>query len=229
MEYAQNKAVVGLRRFGKSSHVCVLTKDAPRVVYYDTLNDDYSEGIVCRDVTTFERFWRGVYRSRFRISLKPSSPLKYFPRFCELVWECGDLVMVVDEAHLYFRGEFCDEAFTKIITGGGHRGIELIAVTQKPKRVSDLLRSQTTWWDVFALREGKHRDYMADRLPGVDPMQLQTLERFQYLHYEDGADCYWRCKDDLRTGRMNQERIEYATQAPPVAVHASDGQHAPAQ
>jgi len=224
---AQVKAVVGLRRYGKSSHVRIITRQAARVVYYDTLGDDYAEGIVCREPEIFERFWRGVYQGKFRISLKPSDPIGYFPRFCDLVWECQDLTVVVDEVHL-FGGNWPCKRFTQIITGGGHRGLELVGVTQAPKKLGELLRSQATVWDVFKLLEGSHRDYVLDRLPGVDPVQLAGLDRYDYLHYEDGADCYWRCRDDLRTATTQREVWSYATKDSASAARTDPVQHADA-
>lgn len=229
MSDAPVKAVVGLRRYGKSSHVVRMTQEAPRVVYYDTLNDDYSEGVVFRDVGQFEQFWRRVYQGRFRISLKPPNPQAYFPRLCELVWNCERLVCVVDEVHLY-GGNHAPEQFVKLITAGGHRDIELIGVTQEPKLLGKLYRSQATTWDVFKLLEEDDRDYMRRRLGGVSELQLATLAKYEYLHYEDGADCYWRCKDDDETGQVAafRERIDYETQAPAAAGIADPGQHADA-
>ncbi len=224
MTNTEVKAVVGLRRHGKSSHVVRMTQGSSRVIFYDTMGDDYAEGIVCRDPETLEKFWRGVYRGKFRISFKPPDPIGYFPRMCDLVWECQNLTFVVDEVHLY-GGNWPCQRFTQIITGGGHRDIELIGVTQCPKKLGELLRSQATTWDVFRLLEGRHRDYILDRLPGIDPAQLQALERYEYLHYEDGADGYWRCKDDLRTGRMECKSLAYATQAPAPAPRADPVQH----
>lgn len=229
MSEAQVKAVVGLRRYGKTSHVIRMTQDLPRVVYYDTLCDDYQEGVVCQSMEIFERFWRGVYQHRFRISLKPDNAEEYFPRFCALAWECKDLWIVVDEVHLFGGNSVCEE-FRKLVTCGGHRGIGIIGITQEPKLLGKLFRSQATVWDVFKLLEGDDRDYMLRRLPGVRASQLIALQKYEYIHYEDGADCYWRCKDDDATGAVAacNEAIPYETEAPAPAGDANPGQHADA-
>jgi hypothetical protein len=229
MSDAQVKAVVGLRGYGKTAHTRVLTAAAERVLFYDTLGNDYSEGVVCRDVTTFERFWLRVYQHRFRISLKPVDPMEYFPRLCALAYECGNLTLVVDEVQLYFRGACCCTEFTKIITAGRHAGVELIGVTQAPKKLGELLRSQAAWWDVFAIREPDHAKYISDRCVGMDLSQVLALRKYEYLHYEDGADNYWRCTDDLDSGQTRREAIPYETEAPAAAGDADPGQHADAR
>jgi len=221
------KAVVGLRRYGKSTHVTRLTAGAPRVLFFDSLNDDYNEGVVCRDLAVLEKFWRRTYRGRFRITYKPVDPLTHLPRICELAYACGDMILVVDEVQLFFRGNWCSPEFTKIITAGGHPGVELIGVTQAPKRLGELLRSQAHEWHIFALREDDHIDYVKKRCSGIDPAQIRALQKYQYLHYVDGEDCYWRCIDDLTTGQTRKEEIAYATEAP--RCDPAVGQHADAR
>jgi hypothetical protein len=223
---AQVKAVAGLRGYGKSTHVQTMTADIPRVVFYDTLGNDYSDGVVCRDLATLERFWRGVYRRRFRISYKPIDPQADLPRICELAYACGDMTLVIDEIQLYFRGACCPVELTKIITAGRHAGIELIGVTQAPKKLGELLRSQASTWDVFAIREPDHAKYLADRCVGMSMAQILALQKYEYLHYEDEADCYWRCIDDLASGQTRRERIDYETQAPASTPGSDPRQHA---
>jgi hypothetical protein len=229
MSDAQVKAVAGLRGHGKSSHVRVMTAGAPRVFYYDSLGDDYSEGVVCRDLATLERFWRRTYRGRFRISYKPVDPMADLPRICELAYACGDMVLVIDEIQLYFRGAFCPPELTKIITAGRHAGVELIGVTQAPRKLGELLRSQASSWDIFAIREPDHARYLADRCVGVDISQILALRKFEYLHYEDGADNYWRCTDDLDSGQTRREAIPYESETPAAAPDAGPGEHADAR
>ncbi|HER34049.1 MAG TPA: ATP-binding protein [Halothiobacillaceae bacterium] len=225
---AQVKAVAGLRGHGKSSHVVQMTRDVPRVLYYDSLGDDYAQGIVCRDLAVLESFWRRTYQHRFRISYKPVDPMADLPRICELAYECGDMTLVIDEIHLYFRGAFCPTELTKIITAGRHAGVELIGVTQAPRKLGELLRSQAAVWDIFAIREPAHAKYLAERCVGVDISQILSLRKYEYLHFEDGAECYWRCTDDLDSGQTRNEALPYETDAPTPATTSDSCDDAPA-
>jgi len=225
MSDAVVKAVVGLRRYGKSTHVVQMTRDCPRVVFYDSLNDDYNQGIVCRTWREFAKLWLDCYQTNFRITFKPDNPLEYFDQFCAMAYGCGDCTIVVDEVQLYFRGAWCCPPFTKLITAGGHVDVELIGVTQAPKRLGELLRSQAHEWHVFALREDVHVKYVTDRCPGLSVDLIKTLPKYDYLHFVDGADCYWRCKDDPTTGRTWKEEINYEGQTLAVASSADSREH----
>lgn len=222
------RAVVGLRGYGKSTKVVQLAKMFPRVLYYDTLGDDYKDGVICRDRGVLERFWRGVYRLPFRIVYRPSDPVADFPRICELVTACGDMLFVVDEVQLYSHGPWCPPEFTKVITGGRHAGIDLIGVTQAPKKLGELLRSQAHEWFVFGVREPDQVRYLSDRLPGVPDDRFESLGKYQYVHYVDGADCYWSCLDDLYTGRTDRVPCPYATKASASGPASDSGEHADA-
>jgi DNA helicase HerA-like ATPase len=221
-DQAEVKAVVGLRGYGKSTQVLRLTKSSPRVLYYDSLGDDYRDGVICHDLGTLERFWRGVYRKRFRLVYRPVDPLADFARICELVYACGDLTFVVDEVQLYFRGAFTEPAFTKVITAGRHANVELIGVTQTPKRLGELLRSQAHEWFVFGVREPQQVLYLRERLSGINADLLTMLPKFSYLHYIDGADCYWECCDSLcgETVRASRAYVTGPTEQP-----ADSGEH----
>lgn len=208
------KVVVGLKRYGKSTHVVTMTRACRRIVFYDSLGNDYNEGIVCRDWQVFRELWLSCYQlDSFRITFKPVNALTYFDDFCTMVYECGDMTVVIDEVQLFFRGQWCSQSFTKLITSGGHVEVELIGVTQAPKRLGELLRSQATDWSIFAVREDYHVKYVRDRCPGVSADLIKTLPKYEYLHFVDGEPHYWRCKDDPATGRTWKEVVEYEGQA----------------
>jgi hypothetical protein len=228
MSNAVVKAVVGLRQYGKSTHVVTMTRACRRIVFYDSLNDDYNQGVVCRNWRVFKRLWKASYRGNFRITYKPEDPLETFPAFCRLAFVCGDMTAVVDEVQLYFNGAFCCPEFTRLITAGGHPGVELIGVTQAPKRLGELLRSQAHEWHVFGLREKSHVDYIAERCPGLDRDLILTLPKLDYVHYVDGADCYWRCRDDPATGTVRKVVMAYGKESPASRPRTDSGEHAAA-
>jgi len=197
MDEAIVRAVAGLRGYGKSKHVLEMTRLEPRVLFYDSLGDDYKEGVVCRRLDVLEKLWLASYRGKFRISYKPVDPIADLPRICELAYACGDMILVVDEIQLYFRGQWCSPELMKVITGGRHVGLGLIGVTQAPKHLGELLRSQAREWYVFAIREPDHVKYLAERLVGVDPRHILELRKWEYIHYVDGVEGYERCVDNI--------------------------------
>jgi hypothetical protein len=219
--------VVGLRGYGKSTKVVSLAREFPRVLYYDSLGDDYTDGVICRDGGVLEKFWRGVYRlPSFRIVYRPVDPISEFARICELVWECGDLLFVVDEVQLYFRGGVCCPEFTKIVTGGRHAGIDLIGVTQAPKKLGELLRSQAHEWYVFAVREPDQAAYLSERLAGVDKSCFETMEKFRYVHYLDGQDPAWIYYQEASGETRKLYTVNHALQTPAPGPGGDPGEHA---
>jgi len=218
-------AVVGLRRYGKSTHVVRLANASDRVIFYDTLNDDYSEGVVCRDWVAFEKLWLASYRGRFRITYKPQNPMEHFGEFCEMAFACANCTVVIDEIQLYFRGACCCPELTKLITAGGHAEVTVIGVTQMPKRLGEVLRSQAHEWHIFALREDTHLKYVAERCPGVDPALIKSLPKYEYLHFVDGAEFYERCRDDLNSEHIDCRRLEYEGSGTTSGSDADPGKH----
>jgi len=218
-------AVVGLRRYGKSTHVIRLANASDRVIFYDTLNDDYNEGVVCRDWLDFKKLWLASYRGRFRITYKPENPMYYFAEFCEMAFDCGNCTVVIDEIQLYFRGSCCCPELTKLITAGGHACVTVIGVTQMPKRLGEVLRSQAHEWHIFALREDAHVKYVAERCPGVDPVLIKTLPKYEYLHFVDGKEFYEHCKDDVNSEHIDCRRLEYEGSVTPTRRDADPDKH----
>jgi hypothetical protein len=204
---------VGMTGSGKSTRAATLVRDLPRVLYYDTLGHDYSDGVVFDDAADLVKFWRGVYRDRFRLVYRPADPQRDFPLICDLVYECGSMGFVAEEADLFCRnGRVRDEAFQRLIGKGRHRDIDLVCVTQAPKRIADFLRSQAHDWYIFMVKEPPHVEYLRDRCSGlVTAEQIMGLPRYHYLHYSDyGADDApeaHRCLDNLVTGATRRERL----------------------
>jgi hypothetical protein len=211
-------AVVGLKRYGKSSHVVRMTSSSDRIIFYDSLNDDYSQGVVCRSWDVFRELWLSSYRGLFRLTFKPDDPILYFEQFCTMAYECGDCTVVIDEVQLFNHGSYCPPAFVKLITAGGHPKVDLIGVTQAPKKLGELLRSQASEWHIFAIREDFHIKYVTERCPGVGADLIKTLPKYEYIHFVDGAEHYWRCKDDLVTGHVWEEVVPY--EGPTVAARS---------
>ena len=209
------KVVFGQRGSGKSVKAKNLVRDVSRVLFYDTLGHDYTDGVVCYDTAELKRFWRSVYRGRFRIVYRPMNPQDDFAEVCRMVFACGSMSLVVEEVDLFFRMGRCDEAFTMVITRGRHAEIELIAVTQAPKGFGSLLRSQAHEWCIFSTLEPDHVDYFKHRCPGVRPDLFGSLPKYHYVHYTDGADTYEVCIDDPQTGEVQSRNI-YALDRPGI-------------
>ena len=214
------KCAVGMTGCGKTTKAVALASACPRVLYFDTLCEDYSEGVVFDDRRELGTFWERVSTGSFRIIYRPDDPNADIGRFCDQVYAVGDMAFVVDEADTFCRqGKCIDREFTHLIGKGRHRDINLICMTQAPKQLADFLRSQAHEWFCFMLKEPAHVQYMVARFGGlVTADDILGLNRFEYLHYRDyGADGtpdVHKCKDDLSTGLIHSEPLTHATENP---------------
>ena len=217
------KVVFGQRGSGKSTKALSLVREQPRVLIFDTLGHDYSDGVVFYSLAELRAFWRTVYRGRFRLIYRPGDdPQGEFIEVCKLVYACGRLTFLVEEVDLFFRVGRCDPAFTTIITRGRHAHVELIAVTQAPMGFGALLRSQAHEWFIFSTREPAHVEYFKHRCPGVPVEWFGGLPKWHYVHYTDGADTYEVCIDNPQTGGTSCKtyNLEFATSLPAPGADA---------
>ena len=214
------RCVVGMTGSGKTTKAVALASACPRSLCYDTLCEDYSEGVVFEDRRALGEFWKRVAAGSFRLIYRPDDPNADFPLFCDQVYDVGDMAFVVDEADTFCKqGKCIDREFTHLIGKGRHRDINLICMTQAPKMLADFLRSQAHEWFCFMLKEPAHVQYMAARFGGlVTAADILGLNRFEYLHYRDyganGIPDIHKCKDDLITGRVYSELLNHEAENP---------------
>lgn len=222
--------IAGMTGSGKTTKATSLVSDLPRVLYHDTLCEDYDDGVVIEDRRELGFFWRGVCDGAFRIVYRPADPNEHYNLICDQVYDVGNMAFVVDETHMFCQNGKCiDRAFTHLIAKGRHHGINLVCMTQAPKQLADFLRSQAHEWFCFMLKEPAHVRYMVDRFGGlVTADDIVGLQRFEYLHYRDygegGTPDVRKCKDDLATGYTYSELLHHAQESTP----ATD-EHHPAQ
>lgn len=182
--------VLGRRGSGKSVKVRNLTKDCSRVLFYDTLNKDYTDGIVIDNLQELKGFWSRHYRGDFRIVYRPEEPAEEFAEVCALVYACGFMHFVVEELDSYFSaGRSCRE-FNNIVFRGRHKSINLIGVSQRPFGFGRGLTSQAKEWFVFSTREPNDVSWLEKYFGQEFIEQLKSLNpaQYQYIHWFDTGD-----------------------------------------
>ncbi len=218
--------IFGQPQSGKTTRARTLTARCPRCLWYDTAGHDYRDGIVICGRDELRYFWRRCYRGRFRIVYRPDGPTRderrvtrmidpEFADVCDMIRTLGkdgqaDMTLVVDEVDRYAdHGEYDDSFCDLLRRGEGHYGVTLIVATQIPQGIGRLLTSVTRTFDIFQTAEQAHIAYFSSRCGGIDTDDIRRLERYQYIHYAQGADSYWLCKDDLIAGGTAKEEREY--------------------
>ena len=224
----ERSMIFGLPQSGKSERARTMAGKAPRVVMYDSMGHDYTDGVVVDSLPGFRdaigRWYRNdgfriIYRPRGSSRDECKAAKKIDPEFaevCRLVKECADVLFVVDELQMYAdAGEF-DREFLDIVTHGRHMGadrgipgVELVAATQIPQGLGNKVPALVDHWYIFQTIHPAHLRFFRDICFGVDEADIRSLQKYEYIYYHRGDDSYWICKDDLTTGKTDRREREY--------------------
>lgn len=125
---------------GKTQYAENLCRSRNRLIVYDT-SGKYTEGVVTEGLQKFESFWARVQQGNFRIIYRPLDPERDFDSVCELVNQYKPLTFLVDNLDRYCEPLRSDQ-FNEVIENVHNHEIELIATTQRPQKITELLNSQ---------------------------------------------------------------------------------------
>ena len=178
--------VFGKRGAGKSYLAADLLSGFDRVLIFDTLGE-YKQGVVFDKVGDLARFWKTVYRGKFRLIYRPTRPAEEFEAVAALVWNCGDLCFLVEEIDCFGSVQKIPEHFANIIQRGRHNNITLIGVTQRPFGIHRLLTSQAKEICIFNTNEPRDREYLRLLLGQEVEEKLDQLKEFEFVRWKDGS------------------------------------------
>lgn len=197
------RIVMGKRGCGKTTKARNLVsrcRHPGRVLYLDTLQHDYADGVTFYDLAELRAYWLKVYRGNFSLIYRPGDPEEEFPTLCQMVYACGRMVFVVEELDLYFKpGGSCCQELTTLVMRGRHADVDLIGVTQRPRGFGRSFTAMAKEFCIFQTQEPDDLDYFAARLGKQVKDVLPTLPLYHFLHVQDfgGPTRCAVCKDDL--------------------------------
>ena len=166
----QNQVVgiVGRKGSGKSTRAKVLLKYAPRILAWDPMADfvdllpDHFES-VDDDLYDYFNEVSGQRLNTFACSVVPDDVEHEFEPICEIAFDFGPMLLVVEEAPLVCRANYLSPIFGKIVRTGRHRGIDLLWTAQRAGEVSRSLTSATDIFIFFSQTEPRDLDAIAER------------------------------------------------------------------
>lgn len=199
MQKPDNKIIIGKTGSGKTVKVLSLIRERDRVVMFDTLGHDYSDGVVFYNLDELKAFWLKVYRGPFRLIYRPVDEQAEFAEICDLVYKCGNLVFVVEELSLFAEPMRTPLAFKRILKQGRHRDIRFVGVTQRPHGIDRIITSQANEVYVFRTDEPRDVKYLQERLGDEIGELLQRLEPYQYILKTDESDEFITGKESYET------------------------------
>lgn len=181
--------IIGLPLSGKTYLAAKLTKDVPRIVYFDPYHD-YSEIASAQEITADSLIENPniLNRNTFRLAVIPDEDelAMQLEEVCRVVRAAGNSVFVMDEVGDYKReATVCLE---KLARNGRHDGIVPIYISQVAMDIPRTVRRiatrvysfrQEDIEDIDALRERYGEDYAnaVSELP-LHEYKLWTLQGF---------------------------------------------------
>lgn len=176
--------ILGQRGSGKSYLAKDLIKDCKRLIIYDTLGE-YNIGICVENLDEFKGFFLKVYPGNFKICYQPVNPINDFDIICDIVYECGDLTLLVEEIDTFCSAQDISDNFANIIQRGRHRNITLIGVSQRPFGIHRLITSQAKIIYSFVHREPRDLDYLKAFI-GDEAEKIKDLKQYEFLGWDNG-------------------------------------------
>ena len=173
--------ILGKRGGGKSYLVKQHLEGFNRFLVYDTLGE-YTQGVIFQDIPSLVEFWQKHYQEDFRLVYQPLQPEEDFAAVCELVWACGNMVLVVEEIDRFTDSHSLGFEFANIVQRGRHRHITLIALSQRPYRVNRTLSSQVKEMYTFKQNEPRDIDFISEFI-GEDVERIRELPLYNYIHW----------------------------------------------
>lgn len=180
--------IFGQRGSGKSYLAMRLIQDQRRYLLFDTMSE-YNQGVifVSEEHEKFCYFWRRTYRGNFRLIYRPLQPQQQIDTIADLVFNCGDLLFLVEEIETYCSAYQISDQLAAIIQRGRHKNITLIGIAHRPNNISRMLTSAAKEMYIFKTREPRDVDYLKAFLgPEIEPA-LANLEKFHYVKWSENV------------------------------------------
>jgi hypothetical protein len=175
-----------------------------RLLVWDPLHE-YGE--FAQPVRDLAALANGAKAGAFALAYSPGpDPTAYrdkFAMFCRIAFAAGKLTMLVEELADVTSPSFAPLEWRRCTTQGRHKGLRIIAASQRPAQVDKQFLGGCTYIRCFTLRYPADRQAMAGAMsvPLAQVAELQTVE-----HGRTTTIAY--VERDFRTGKTTAGTIE---------------------
>lgn len=202
------RAYIGATGSGKGVSIREHLKreKAARLVIWDPLREYGEFG---RYVTSIADLCKALASQKFGVCYFPGGdPDTYadkFELFCRAVFSAGNCTVHVEELASVTRPNYAPPGWRRITKQGRHRGLRVIAATQRPVDCDKDFLSGVTYIRVFYLRWARDKKLMAECMdePLEEISSLTTVEK------EDGSTHITYLERDFRAGKRDRKTIVF--------------------
>lgn len=174
-----------------------------RLLVWDPLGE---YGGYAQKVTTLEAVVKAMKSKRFAVAYFPGNNPKEFAKrfamFCRAAFAAGDLTLLVEELADVTSPSFAPLEWRRCTTQGRHRGLKIIAASQRPAQVDKQFLGGCTYIRCFTLRFPPDRAAMAGAMdvPRADIASLTTVKT------DKGTEITY-VEKDFRAGKTTRKTI----------------------
>ncbi len=205
-------AVMGASGSGKSAAIKqhLARRRPPRLLIWDPLREYAGFGVMVTSVTqalSVMSTRQGKPRQRFALAFMPNPRARgswpqAFSFFCRLALLAGDCTLVVEELALVTQPHRAPEGWSEACLTGRHRGLEIIAASQRPASVDKDFFSNASRVRTGRLNYAEDVRTMAQVLD-VAPDEIRALRPLEWI------------ERDMQTGEITRGRLEFPDERQP--------------
>lgn len=192
---------VGKTGTGKTAAVLKLVwEPLDRVVFMDVKGREY-RNLRAPVLTTLDDVREALNPSDddepelTKFCYRPRSPdLDVLDEVCRLVYQHGNMHLIVDELKSIYHGGGLVEHHNLLLTNGRDAGVGFTGTTQRPKRVPLEAISESEHLFAFQLKTGDDRDRLAEVIGRDHADRTRKLDRYHYLYDHDLLDAPVACE-----------------------------------
>lgn len=174
--------VLGRKGSGKTTLVKKLLTEFARVVIVDT-NREYTDevAVVVSKLDDALAYLEDVAKrpkdEAFSVAYIPAEIPEDALDFLKVVFTLENVLVVVDEAHMYCSAHTAPQEILKLVRLGRHRELSQVYVSQRPSTIPRDVTAQSDLIVSFQQHEGRDIEYMA-RLYGREADSLKRLKPY---------------------------------------------------
>lgn len=177
--------VSGQRGSGKSYWVKHEIESLSRYMVFDTMNE--YEGRKIEDLEELADHCQSAGDGFLEAVYDPSDPQAELPWFCRIAYAVGNVCVIIEEVDVFADPYNMPEYLGQVVKRGRHRGVNLMAVSQRPAAVNRLLTSQASRFVIFRHFEPRDIAYFRSIIgPYAEKLPTLGLYEFYVIDFSQG-------------------------------------------
>jgi len=182
-------SIFGMRGCGKSHLAREIAELFPRKIIIDPMSE-YKGDFVVSDFNNFAKILKTEIiqknNQKYTVVFRPSPHIKstdsLFDSLMRLVFELGNCLVLIDEVQLFSNPHFLPHYLKNILMIGRHRGIAVMAITQRPAQINKAILAQSAHIFCGQLHEKNDILHVADFI-NIEKNKLVTLGKRKFIYF----------------------------------------------